>query len=369
MLVRMLLFMGLFGLLSGCETTNTIPSLAYAQSFSLNPDGEGGVSSLEWSPDGHSLLLISEYGYVGVIDAQDGNKAHSVNFDSNAKAGFDDANVVSAHWLSSAEIFIALSNGDVEIRSANLSKMLFSHRFTQWARLAKTSSSGRYIGYGNQIFDRQTASVETKSLISGEAPIGFLGEQFYLTEPPRGGLLSLWNLQTNKIDDWRFDGQVGALISHNSRWLMVKLSPFTQGENVNALHLYNARNRKLLGKVNNEFGSAVTFSSDDDWLACAGANNKLYVYSIPSLTPQYSTQFLDHRVVGITASADLLAAWDHAGELYLWNASKKRILGKAVLVGGGDSRELIKDVAIAPDQKHIAVALSSGMVKILHLDQ
>lgn len=359
--------------LAGCQTTTPLPVLPHREITHFAAKEPDVIQHLEWSPSGDQLLLSSKLGYVGVMDVAAGQH---VFFHQFRKDDPDFAGLLTARWTQDGRIFVALNNDETQIWSKDLSKKVFSHRFSGGAYTASISPNGRYIGYGNHIFDIQTQTLLTNPSLSGTKAAGFVNDQNYLLGGGRSGIVALWGLNANSVKFWRMNKPALALPGHKgSRFAIATgeypgmLSKMNSGFNFHTLTVYDAKTSALLGTISANMDHGVAFSTDDSWLACAGDDNRIRVFDATSLKPLLVTQALPSGLKGMTTSRELLAAWYNAGEITVWDINEKNVLGQINILRKGRDSDPVVAVAIDRDQKRIAVAFRSGEVEVLALSK
>lgn len=363
-------------ILVGCQTINPAPALSYSHRVRVIPHSEENISHLEWSPGGEQLLMSNDIGYVGVAFMDSSHKTVSHDF------GEDDpefTGLLAAHWLTNHNILVPLLDGDVQLWPGDLSKKIMDYHFSDTAVRedgnAFISNSGRYIGYGNQVFDTKTDHLLTKPSLAGDMPAGFLGNRYYLINDYPGwivGDIHFWDLQTGTVDERPLKQPRMILPSHSGNRYAVVLFPsrgWLSGFQSSTLRLYDGTSQTLLGSVEDKINANVAFSTDDSWLACADEDNRIRVFDTTALKPLLVTGALPSRIRGITTSRDLLAAWEENGAMTVWNIREKKILGQINTPKTGLGSNPVVTVAINKDQKRIAVAYRSGEVEILSLSE
>ena len=243
----------LFLAVSGCKSVPA-KDLSYNTLFQKKTS-EAPTSYLSFNHEGSQLLSAPQYDTVSLMQSESGVLLNSYEFQGL---------ISGLMFLDTGEIFIAKSEGSIELWDAELSSVIKSHDFDEIGRYAVIHRDGRWGFYGNRFFSwGDSISLEMELAIINEGLLTFFGSEYAVAVGEHDGKIVTIDLADMSLAEWRAPEK---LITGDPRLLSQTLIMMTKDDH---LYAFDIKSQEVLYDFSFFFSSPIFIMAPPhgDWFA------------------------------------------------------------------------------------------------------
>ncbi len=309
------------------------------------------------SPDGSVYSLIEEDGQVGIYDA----KTAELRYKVKGQPG----KIVSVIYRPDSKA-LATINSEGSLRGYHIES---GEEWMSFDQIFKSVSASRdysiVVGTFNdrvaQVFDGNTGEIIQKLR-------GHDSNVLKVVMSPNGGM-ALTVDDTNKCKAWIIRKNPHALDGFGGV-LSMSLSPnrdrLATGHWDNSVRVWDIKTRQVIYKYNRFFQkvNTITFSPDGQWIAAAGGDQVVEVFSASDGKPWRSLKGAKRLITSLAFSKDgnLLYSGDLHGDVKVWDWKNGSLIETL-----NENLNGISDIEIHPNGQKMALSDVNGNVEVKNL--